>query len=480
MPAIRRRRTGPEGSAQHAGSSWEAALNGLIIRDNAIREVVDAGVREDWFGDEWERDIFRLCLRHWQEHGQAPSARKVKADHPTYRVLDTEDPLTSVLVDAVESRKTYLLSKALYEATAVLDDGYPDDAAAIFRAAQHQLDQELRRGDESLAGLAPQRTRWLWNQYIHLGTLSALTGDGDRGKSTVALDIAARVTQGTLEGDLKGTPRNVLISTTEDHLAATVVPRLIAAGADLNRVFNLAVVRPLTFPQDAALLERKIAAYDAALVILDPFLGHFGSHDSHKESDVRKTLTPLERIAEEARCAILGLHHWNKSSGRAAIRMTGSSAWRNVMRSVLICEEDPDCPGQYVLAVEKFNLASRRPPSQGYMIVSAPAGVDIEDGEAITAGAVRWLGERDISARELVAGRADDAPSAMTFLQRALEAGPVATAEVETHAEEQGLTQATLKRARRELAVQSRRHRSHWDLALAGTSLTATCDDNAE
>ena len=45
------------------------------------------------------------------------------------------------------------------------------------------------------------------------------------------------ITRGTLDGEFHGTPRSVIVAT-EDPWSETIVPRLIAAGADLNRVYR--------------------------------------------------------------------------------------------------------------------------------------------------------------------------------------------------------------------------------------------------
>lgn len=319
------------------------------------------------------------------------------------------------------------------------------------------------------------RTRWLWQQRIPLGAVSTIAGDGDRGKSTLALLLAAKVTKGELRGDLYGKPRSVLISTTEDTAADTLTPRLRAAGADLSKVAILRRTNSLLFPQDADRLVTMIGQTNAGLLVLEPFLGHFGANDSHKESDVRQAMNPLVEIAEEHKLAVVGLHHFNKGNGSATQRLSGSSAWRNVARAVLICEEAPESvtEGTHVLAVEKANLSEGKPKSIAYVIRKEVVGQD--DGD-ITAGVVQLRAEVDITAAGLLnpqKGRKRD--SAKDWLQGALELGPVPVSDLKQRGVGLGHSEMTIDRVRAELGVKATRHTNHSDWSLPGTDLV--CDD---
>lgn len=125
---------------------WERVLNGAVIREKAMREVLEAGVRPEWFGDLRERQVFEFTLRHWQEFGQVPSPRKLKLSYADYLLLRVDDPMASVLQEAVTARRKSVLSSAMYEASALIDEGDLDEADRVLRAARHQLDQELSQG----------------------------------------------------------------------------------------------------------------------------------------------------------------------------------------------------------------------------------------------------------------------------------------------------------------------------------------------
>ncbi len=93
--------------------------------------------------------------------------------------------------------------------------------------------------------ITPTRVEWLWPGYIPLRKTSILQGDPGEGKSQIMIDIAARVTRGTVMPDgSTSAAGSVMWITTEDDASDTLRPRLEAANADLDRVaiiesFNL-------------------------------------------------------------------------------------------------------------------------------------------------------------------------------------------------------------------------------------------------
>jgi hypothetical protein len=140
-----------------------------------------------------------------------------------------------------------------------------------------------------------------------------------------------------------GKPRSVIISATEDAWAETVIPRLMACGADLEKILRIDAVTPeglpeaVKLPRDLAEPERIVKAEDVALLLLDPLIGSVsGSIDSHKDHEVRHALEPLARLASEAKISIIGLIHVNKSQAADLLnRVMVSKAFAAVARGVL-------------------------------------------------------------------------------------------------------------------------------------------------
>lgn len=147
-----------------------------------------------------------------------------------------------------------------------------------------------------------------------------MAGREGLGKSTVCYWIAAQLTRGTLTGEYEGTPRAVLICATEDSWEHTIVPRLMAADADLGLVYRLDVqtadhiTEGLSLPRDNHQLTEVAKQYGAALLLLDPLMSRLDSTlDTHKDAEVRRALEPLVSAATAAQLTVLGIMHHNKS-----------------------------------------------------------------------------------------------------------------------------------------------------------------------
>lgn len=197
--------------------------------------------------------------------------------------------------------------------------------------------------------IPPKRAKWLWAGRIALGTLALLAGREGIGKSTITYWLAARITKGELPGECYGRPRTVLVSATEDSWAHTIVPRLIAAGADLERIFRVEASTitagrgELLLPSDIERLQVTAMRYGTALLILDPLVARLGDLDTHKDAEVRKALEPLTRVAEIEQFSIVGLMHHNKGGGGDPLQLVmGSKAFTAVARSVHTVVPDPD------------------------------------------------------------------------------------------------------------------------------------------
>ena len=205
---------------------------------------------------------------------------------------------------------------------------------------------------------------------------------------------------GTLAGEHEGTPRTVLISATEDSWSHTIVPRLMAAGADLDLVVHLTVDEDsellLTFPNHIDLLRQAVDQEGVVLVILDPLTSRSGSLDSHKDVEARQGLEPLVAFANATGVAVLGLIHFNKSAGVDPLTaIMGSRAFVAVPRSVLACVRDGD---SYVFGHAKNNLG-RRVDAERYEIDGVIVGQ--ADGRDVWAPRIRWTGAADRTIDEI-------------------------------------------------------------------------------
>lgn len=244
------------------------------------------------------------------------------------------------------------------------------------------------------------KTEWLWDGRVPLGAITLVAGREGIGKSTFCYDVASDVTRGTARGVHRGQPRNVLVVATEDDMNRTIVPRLRAAKADLNRIFQIEVEKAssgpleMELPTDTDELIEIIQENDVDLVLLDPLLSRISMKlDTHKDAEVRKALEPVVTIAQQTNCSVLGIMHVNKSGNQDMLNsMMGSRAFPAVARSVLFVVIDPDETGIRLLAHPKNNLGPEAPTLK-FTIENTPAGVDSNTGEQLYTGKLEWQGE---------------------------------------------------------------------------------------
>jgi hypothetical protein len=258
--------------------------------------------------------------------------------------------------------------------------------------------------------------RWMWDRRLALGSLALVGGREGIGKSVVTLTLAADLTRGRLPGVFFGRPRAVIIAATEDSWEHTINPRLMAAGADLTRVFRVDVTTAdgidsgLSLPRDLIALEVLIAEQGAALLILDPLLSRLDTNlDTHKDAEVRLALEPLVKLTTKTQCCTVGLIHVNKSSSDDALTtLMGSRAFAAVARSVLFVMVDPDDDEgrKRLLGVPKNNLGQEMPTLSFHLVGIKVA--ETSEGD-VWAPQLAWLGETDRSIKDAMAAAAESA-----------------------------------------------------------------------
>jgi len=259
------------------------------------------------------------------------------------------------------------------------------------------------------ASAIPMRpVRWLWENRLALGTLTLLGGREGVGKTICAYTLTADITRGALPGKYLGTARRVIVAATEDSWAHTIVPRLVAARADLDLVYRVDVTSiegtdtTLSLPRDLVELERVVSEVQAALIILDPLISRLDATlDSHKDAEVRLGLEPLVKLAEAADALVLGLIHVNKSASSDPLTLLmGSRAFAAVARAVLFVMVDPDDETARLIGQVKNNLGRMDLPTLTFRIVGEKVA-DTAEGPVWT-GKLEWLGESDRSISEAV------------------------------------------------------------------------------
>ena len=312
-----------------------------------------------------------------------------------------------------------------------------------------------------LSEIQSEPVDWLWEPYIARGAISLIQGDGGTGKTTMSLAIAAAITRGEsiLGGSEYTAPSNVIIQNAEDSYDKTIKPRLEQLGADCDRIIKIDEGdSSLSFLDQR--LEQSIIDTGASLFIFDPVQAFFANANMNSANSVRPIMKHLGRIASSTGCSILLVGHFHKRGGKAQYRGLGSVDIYAAARSVLtVGITDVD---EHIRAMvqNKNNLAP--------LGSSLTFGID-------PAGGFCWMGEYDITVEELLNGRKPSKPEnqfakARMFIENTLRNGPVPSADIWELAEDKGIAEKTLRRAKSALGARSIQIDNvwHWDLPIEG------------
>jgi hypothetical protein len=314
------------------------------------------------------------------------------------------------------------------------------------------------------SSIEPEQVDYLDEPLIPLRVVTLMVGLDGVGKSTVLYTKAAHGTRGTLDGIYHGEPINVVIASSEDHDASVIVPRLLAAGADLDYVHIVKVCRDgltgdIALPDDLDALEDKVLEVDARLLIVDPLVAHLPMNiDSHKAQHIRRVLGPLAHLAETGHLAVTAVVHFNgTASADVRSRINGSKAIRDASRSVIVCGTDPDDETQFVMCQDKNSFGPRSNTGKAYRIETAYAE---HRGQTFKTSRVVWLGDITIDSRGLLSGgRSDDNDpqirDAESVLAAILADGPMWVKDVFDAMREAGFTKDQAKRAKAKLGIHS-------------------------
>jgi hypothetical protein len=338
-------------------------------------------------------------------------------------------------------------------------------SASVLAAVAAPEGRHLRTIPATNFQIAP--VRWLWQDRVPLGALTLVGGREGIGKSLCTTALAAQVTRGTLPGALEGIPRAVFIVATEDSWKHTIVPRLMAAEADLTRVFCVEVVAPagvslaVSLPQDLVALEDEARRHDVALIVFDPLLSRLDSAlDTHKDGNVRQALEPLAAMADRLDAALVGLIHVSKAQSSDALTLLmGSRAFAAVARAVLFTMIDPDDDARRLLGQPKNNLGRTDLATLTFTIHGVCVATSAQ-GE-IWTGQLQWGESVDRTIHEALESLADQRSDRQQVMEAGTwlcdyltEAGGTAAADaIVKAARTMGFSRATMYRAQAKLQL---------------------------
>jgi putative DNA primase/helicase len=331
----------------------------------------------------------------------------------------------------------------------------------------------------SAADIKTSKLKWLWEHRFPLAKINLMTGKPGCGKSTVCADITARVTTGNDWPDgRKNTlgPRKVLIAASEDDPSDTLVPRLMAAGADLENVLIIpfTLFQPgekkkrkkksmvtLDLKRDAKLLLDTVKANpDIALLILDPITSFFGEADQNRDKEVRPLMDAISDLCRKSGITVIGLIHENKRSDVGAMqKVLGASSIPGSARAVWGFYRDSEDKSKHTMAYVKGNL-SRRNAGLEYTIEETMVEVG---GEMTGVPRIVWGAETEMDADDVMNQEKDRArehkedgvsnkkvEKAIAIITAAI---PGWAREIYALGEKEGISGDTMKRAYKKMGV---------------------------
>lgn len=298
-----------------------------------------------------------------------------------------------------------------------------------------------------------QEVEWLWYPFIPYGKLTIIQGDPGDGKTTLVLNIAAKLSKGeALDNNMKLTePVNVIYQTAEDGLSDTVKPRLELAGADCEKISVIDESSKSLSMVDER-LEEAIVRTGARVLILDPIQAYMGGGmDMNRANEARDMTKRLGALAEKYKCAILLIGHMNKAAGnKAAYRGMGSIDFFAVARSVLLVGRVEGEPNIRAVVQIKNNLA----------VFGHPKAF------ALSEEGFQWLGDYEITADEVLGGivpKANKLEQAKQMIRDLAEtAGSIQSREIFDEARELGISKRTLENAKKELGIRAKKINNSW------------------
>ncbi len=442
----------------------ERVILGALIKDGARFDEA-AGLEPGHFGIDSHREIFAAIQRlHKRGEGRDYQTvcnelgKRLAGIGGWSYVADLEEglPRNPQIADHVRivrkcaaARLAYKAAGALQAALEASDDPLQtiDQYRGQFDSAQELAAPDGDCGLRLLKGseIEEQDSPMIVTDHIPDATIVGLIGPPGICKTTLAILIAADLSRGrTPYTGAPCPPRNILIMSNEDS-PARIRKLFKAAGGDLSRLF-VENCDDGWLLSDLSRLEKAIAAYNIGFVILDSFASHSGKADLNSHGETMGLLIPLRALAEKYHCAIVLIHHLNKSASADHLqRVSGSIGISASLRHSIHVAVDPDDPELRLLLNGKSNLCPPNVPALRFR--PFPVG---------------WAGESSITLQEIYQQPAVSEDSgavdrAVPWLADALRPGAMAQRDLETLAKTAGHSWATVRRAKRALGVISRR-----------------------
>ncbi len=368
-----------------------------------------------------------------------------------------------------------------------------------IKKIEHQIEQRDKECREQLNGggeavlvkhsdVKSESIKWLRPDIWPQGKLSLIVGDPGLGKSWLLLDAAARISRGAdwPEGGT-ATLGKVIFLSAEDGLSDTIVPRLKAQNADVEKTLSLTAVKRggkekfFALAEDLDILEKAILDCSPSAVIIDPLSAYLGERDSCSDSEMRGLLQPLASLAEKHKISVICLLHLNKNSSKSLYRVGGSIGFVAAARSVYAVVRDTEDEERRIFAPLKQNLSKL-----GFSLAFKIKDNGSAKGEAVLSWETEKIKNFDL---EAVMNFKDDGKKYKSELKKAefflssCFRGEVPAQEVFTIADGLEFSKRTIEQAKKNLNIPSYRKGTladggYWvlDFAVLGAARMKSAD----
>ena len=321
----------------------------------------------------------------------------------------------------------------------------------------------------------PEKIVWFWENRIPRGNLSILAGIGGLGKSTAVCDIIGKVTTGRpLPGETAPrSPERVLLLNCEDDPATVIRPRLDAAGADASMVANIEgfqrgdEIHWVDFDIHSPNFEDVIRDGNFTFLVVDPISGHMGGTKQNDTAQVRAVMQKLQAVAKNTGCTILVLTHSPKAAPNVQSAFIGSQAFLSCARAGFVVLKDPDDQDRVLFLSAKSNYSPEK-TGLAYRFENVDGvGRVVWDEQAVNTDPNSYFVQQST-------GTGQDSQKCEQASQKLCEflSEPKSVKEVNAWAQAEGITQATLRRAREHNGHRSEKRGTAWFwLPMDGSNL---------
>lgn len=322
---------------------------------------------------------------------------------------------------------------------------------------------------------------WLWKGRLPRGALSVVEGDPGVSKSTLIVELAARISRGDNWPDgMEGSEGSSIIFNAEDAEGSVIVPRLIAAGADLEKVeVDTDKEKPFTIPESIPELRKDIEERDVRFISFDPFESFLSAKVDHKSNHhIRQGIRCLEQMAQETNCSVVIVRHLTKDTSKSAIyRGNGSIGIVGASRGAILVSKDPSDSSRIIMVNHKSSWSAQSPGLVYRLeqIVVSDGKMDVETSKVVWTGDQLAIQADDILAQTMEVGSGVAARDAAGFLREELSAGPKDFVELAKAAQKYGLDRVVLFQTSRLMGIRRERDgdRFLWSLPMDNSEVEA-------